>query len=259
MVSPPAKLTSEVLAAAQISGVDRIFRAGGAQAVAALAFGTKSIPKVDKIVGPGNKYVQKAKHILSDIVGIDMIAGPSEIAIIADETSDADLIAVDLMAQTEHAHDACGFLITSEAALIENVKEKLESAFLERVKFIKTESLRESVDKANEIAPEHLQLVCSKDNNLKLIPEIRNAGAVFIGQYTPVPVGDYWAGPSHTLPTGKTAKFQEGLGVRSFIKKVSFIENSHRAMKRTADKIGKFALLEGMEFHRKSVLKRKEK
>ncbi len=256
MVTPPEKLNSSVLRAAEIAGVDRIFRVGGAQAIAALAFGTRTIPKVEKIVGPGNKYVQEAKMLLSDKVGIDMIAGPSEVVIIADEFQDPEWIAVDLMAQAEHAMDCSSILITPSGSLIEEVKKQVQEEFSDRIKFLKVADFNSAVEKSNSLAPEHLQIMCADENISGIEDKIRNAGAVFLGSFTPVALGDYLAGPSHTLPTGRTAKFQEGLNVRSFLKKVSFIKCSNENIKNLAPLISGFANEEGMKYHAESVMKR---
>jgi histidinol dehydrogenase len=258
MVTPPKNLTPVVLAAAKIAGVDRIFRVGGAHSIAALAFGTETIPKVDKIVGPGNIYVQFAKMNLSDVVGIDMIAGPSEVVIIADEFQRADWIAFDLMAQAEHASDATGILFTYSDKLFDEVKSLIPEQLSGRIKLIKVENVTEAVSESNNLAPEHLQVMCSDENINKIEGKIRNAGAVFLGSKTPVAFGDYWAGPSHTLPTGRSARFQEGLNVRSFLKKVSFIRCDDEHVRVSADSVEKFASEEGMKYHAESIKKRTE-
>ena len=254
VVSPPGNMTSEVLSACRIAGIRRVFRIGGPQAIAALAYGTETVPKVDMIVGPGNKYVQQAKHFLSAQVGIDIIAGPSEVVIIADGAQSPDWLAADLIAQLEHSDDAQATLITDTQELIEKVRHIITGSFSERVKFLKVKDMKEAVKESNSIAPEHLQIM---SDNVP-VKKIRNAGAVFIGKWTPVAVGDYWAGPSHTLPTGGTSRFSEGLNVRNFLKKVSFIESTQEEIKQSAFKISEFAKIEGMEKHSLSILKRKD-
>jgi histidinol dehydrogenase len=256
MVTPPQNITPAVLAAAKIAGVDRIFRVGGPWAIMAMALGNTAIPRVDKIVGPGNIYVQAAKLVLQDIVGIDMIAGPSEVVIIADESQDPEWIAADLMAQAEHADDAAGILVTWSKELKKKVGELIPDEFSQRIKIDSDiRDLDNAVEIANYHAPEHLQLMLSEENIRKTEGKIKNAGAVFVGSNTPVAVGDYWAGPSHTLPTGRSARYQEGLNVRSFLKKVAFI----KCNKKTSEYfplIEKFASEEGMKYHAESVRKR---
>ncbi len=260
MVTPSTNLTASVFAAAAISGVDRIFKIGGPQAIAALAFGTETVPKVDKIVGPGNSYVQQAKFLLSAQVGIDMIAGPSEVVIIADGAQNPDWIATDLMAQLEHSDDSKATLITDDEKLIEKVQRHIKANKPMYVPtMIKVEDMAEAVKKSNEIAPEHLQLMLENKVINQIKNSIKNAGAVFVGKWTPVSIGDYWAGPSHVLPTGGAARFQEGLNVRNFVRKVSFIECSAEGIKKSANSISKFAETEGMEYHGQSILKRIEK
>ncbi|MFH1415089.1 MAG: histidinol dehydrogenase [Elusimicrobiota bacterium] len=258
MLTPPGNITPCVLAAAQIAGVDRIFRIGGAQAIAALAYGTETIPRVDKIVGPGNKYVQWAKLHLSGIVGIDMIAGPSEVVIIADKEQDPAWVATDLIAQAEHAEDAVGILITDSQQLLEEVKKLIPAGLYNRITFKKVEDLDEAVVESNRFAPEHLEVMCSEENIGNIEGKIRNAGAVFLGKNTPVAIGDYFAGPSHTLPTGRSARYEEGLNVKSFMKKVSFIRCAGSNLKEILQNVESFANEEGMKYHAESVRKRYE-
>lgn len=262
MVTPPKKLNPAVYAAAEIAGVDRIFRIGGAQAIAALAYGTETVPKVDKIVGPGNYYVQCAKWRVSKDVGIDMLSGPSEVVIIADEHQNSECVALCLLSQYEHADDAKAILITDSKKLEKEVNEKIKEKLAEykppfngEIIYKPVENLDMAVERANQIAPEHLQLMCSDENIKKIEENIRNAGAVFIGRNTAVAVGDYWAGPSHAIPTGGAARFQEGLNVRSFLKMVSFIKCEKEIIKRIADPIAKFAEEEGLKYHAESVKK----
>lgn len=267
MITPPnkeGKIQDSILAAARISGVDRIFKVGGAQGIAALAYGTESIPKVYKITGPGNIYVAAAKKMVSDFVGIDMIAGPSEILVIADKTSNPRYIAADLISQAEHDEMAASILVTDSPALIRNVNIELKKITdtLERKDIIlkslttygaaiHTNGLQESIDITNEIAPEHLEIATV--NPFEDYKKIKNAGAIFLGNYTPEPVGDYFAGPNHTLPTSSTAKFSSPLSVDDFIKKTSLIYYSRDALEATKDDIIRFAENEGLTGHANSI------
>ncbi|MFC2048652.1 histidinol dehydrogenase [Elusimicrobiota bacterium] len=273
MVTPPGNLKPSVLAAAKIAKVDRIFRVGGAHAIAALACGTESIPRVDMVVGPGNKYVQEAKRYffggqLVDVmsnttlnIGIDMVAGPSEVVIIADEAQDPEWIAADLLAQAEHADDAYATLLTTSEKLSKQVSELIPEELQKRISIEGDiyNDLEETVAQSNIIAPEHLQLMLTEENLKKVENKIRNAGAVFVGRLTPVAVGDYWAGPSHTLPTGSSAKYSEGLNVRTFYKNVSFIKCDSEIVARDYADIAKFADTEGMKYHAESIRQRLEK
>lgn len=267
MVTPPLKdglANPDILAAAEIAGVDRVFLMGGAQAVAALAYGTETVPKVDKIVGPGNIFVATAKKLLYGTVDIDMIAGPSEILIVADETANPRFVAADLMSQAEHDKLASAILLTTDESLAEKVKNEIEVQIkeLSRADII-SESLKnygviiicrnidEAVDFANELAPEHLE-VCVK-NPMEYIGRLDNAGSVFLGNYSPEPLGDYLAGPNHVLPTGGTARFFSPLSVDSFIKKSSFIYYTEAALKAEKDDIIRMAETEGLTAHAGSV------
>jgi histidinol dehydrogenase len=262
MVTPPGKdgLNPYVLAAARLAGVDRIFRVGGAQAIAALAFGTKSIPRVDKITGPGNIYVATAKRLVFGTVDIDMIAGPSEILIINDGTGDASWIAADLLSQAEHDELASSILITTSLQMAKAVSKEVDKqvkklkrrviakASLERYGLIiVAESLNEAASISNSIAPEHLELFVERP--FELLGSIRNAGAIFLGQHTPEAAGDYLAGPNHTLPTGGTARFSSPLGVYDFVKRTSVIALSKDAIQKHGHDIKRFAALEGLEAH----------
>ncbi|SHJ16925.1 histidinol dehydrogenase [Dethiosulfatibacter aminovorans DSM 17477] len=267
MITPPnkeGKIQDSILAAASISGVDRIFKVGGAQGIAALAYGTESIPKVFKITGPGNIYVAAAKKMVSDFVGIDMIAGPSEILVIADKSSNPRYIAADLISQAEHDEMAASILVTDSPSLIRNVNIELKKITdtLERKDIIlkslttygaaiHTNGLQESIDITNEIAPEHLEIATV--NPFEDYKKIKNAGAIFLGNYTPEPVGDYFAGPNHTLPTSSTAKFSSPLSVDDFIKKTSLIYYSRDALEATKDDIIRFAENEGLTGHANSI------
>lgn len=262
--TPDNEINPAVLAAAKLSGVDRIFRVGGAQAVAALAYGTASIPKVDKITGPGNIYVATAKQLVFGQVGIDMIAGPSEILVINDGTGNPAHIAADLLSQAEHDELASSILITTDRSFGEKVAAEVERqlAQLSRESIARASwdkfgavivagSLEEAAAFSNRIAPEHLELAVA--DPFGLMPLIENAGAIFMGHWTPEAAGDYLAGPNHTLPTGGTARFFSPLSVDDFVKKTSIISFSEQGFKRLGDRIVQIAGLEGLEAHAKSV------
>lgn len=266
MVTPPGKsgANPDILAAAAIAGVDRVFLVGGAQAVAALAYGTQSIPKVDKIVGPGNIYVATAKRLLYGVVDIDMVAGPSEILIVADETANPSYIAADLMSQAEHDVLASAILLTTSRKLAEETLQELERQWkeLSRQKIIREslenygamiicKDMSQAIDFANELAPEHLELCIA--NPLEYIGRVDNAGSVFLGNYSPEPLGDYFAGPNHVLPTSGTARFFSPLSVDSFVKKSSFIYYTREALADAKQDIVKLAETEGLTAHANSV------
>ncbi|MBQ6707662.1 MAG: histidinol dehydrogenase [Clostridia bacterium] len=267
MVTPPQKdgtANPDILAAAKIAGVDRVFLVGGAQAIAALAYGTRTIPKVDKIVGPGNIYVAMAKKLLFGVVDIDMIAGPSEILIIADETANPKYIAADLMSQAEHDRQASAVLLTTSEAVARATQEELYKQVekLSRADIIKQSletfgaivlfnNMTDVVAYANAVAPEHLE-VCTK-NPMEYIGKLDNAGSIFLGNYSPEPLGDYYAGPNHVLPTGGTARFFSPLSVDSFIKKTSFIYYTQTALRDAGADIIKLAETEGLTAHANSI------
>ena len=267
MVTPPQKdgtANPDILAAAKIAGVDRVFLMGGAQAVAALAYGTQSVPKVDKIVGPGNIFVATAKKLLYGTVDIDMIAGPSEILIVADKSANPKFLAADLMSQAEHDKMASAILLTtSEETANETAKElSRQMQTLERRDIIEQslndfgaiivcKDISEAVDFANELAPEHLELAV--ENPMEYISRVDNAGSVFLGHYSPEPLGDYFAGPNHVLPTSGTARFFSPLSVDSFIKKSSFIYYTEPALSEAKDDIIKLAETEGLTAHANSI------
>ncbi|MCR5653912.1 MAG: histidinol dehydrogenase [Ruminococcus sp.] len=267
MTTPPSKdgkPNPDIIAAAMIAGVDRIFLMGGAQAVAALAYGTDNVPKVDKIVGPGNIFVATAKKLLYGVVDIDMIAGPSEILVLADSSADPKFLAADLMSQAEHDRLASSVLLTDSAELAENVKAELkrQCAYLERKDIIKESlinygaiivcsDLSQAVDFANELAPEHLEVCCN--NPMEYVGKLDNAGSVFLGNYSPEPLGDYFAGPNHVLPTSGTARFFSPLSVDCFVKKSSFIYYTEDALKKDAEDIVRFAETEGLTAHANSI------
>lgn len=267
MVTPPRKdgtANPDILAAAKIAGVDRVFLMGGAQAVAALAYGTETVPKVDKIVGPGNIYVATAKKLLYGTVDIDMIAGPSEILIVADETANPKFLAADLMSQAEHDKMASAILLTTSFTVANKTAEELErqmqtlsrkEIILESLDnfgaIIVCNDLDEAVRFANELAPEHLEMAVK--NPLEYIGKIDNAGSVFLGHYSPEPLGDYYAGPNHVLPTSGTARFFSPLSVDSFVKKSSFIYYTEDALREAKDDIVKLADTEGLTAHANSI------
>lgn len=267
MVTPPQKdgtANPDILAAAKIAGVDRVFLMGGAQAVAALTYGTQSVPKVDKIVGPGNIFVATAKKLLYGTVDIDMIAGPSEILIVADKSANPKFLAADLMSQAEHDKMASAILLTtSEETANETAKElSRQMQTLERRDIIEQslndfgaiivcKDISEAVDFANELAPEHLELAV--ENPMEYIGRVDNAGSVFLGHYSPEPLGDYFAGPNHVLPTSGTARFFSPLSVDSFIKKSSFIYYTEPALSEAKDDIIKLAETEGLTAHANSI------
>ena len=272
MVTPPnkeGKVNPVILAAASIAGVDRIFKVGGAQAVAALAYGTESVPRVDKIVGPGNAFVAEAKKQVFGQVSIDMIAGPSEILIVADGASNPRHLAADLLSQAEHDKLASAVLVTESMALALAVQAELEVQIpqLERAdiarasidsngKIIVADTLMQAIDIANEIAPEHLELCV--DNPFDYLDAIRHAGSIFMGRNCPEALGDYFAGPNHTLPTSGTAKFSSPLGVDDFIKKTQFTYYTRSALEAVAEDVAYFARQEGLTAHAKSAVIRTE-
>lgn len=272
MVTPPnaeGKPRDVILAAAAVAGVDRIYMVGGAQAVAALAYGTETIPQVDKIVGPGNIFVATAKRLLYGVVDIDMIAGPSEILIVADENADPRFVAADLMSQCEHDVLAGGVLLTDSAALAEAVKSELARQLetLSRAEIIRQSmadygvivvfpDIDACIDYANAVAPEHLELAVAQPE--QYLGRVENAGSVFLGDWTPEPVGDYYAGANHVLPTSGTARFFSPLGVDSFYKRMGFTAYSKQALLNGADDIIRFAEAEGLTAHANAVKVRKE-
>ena len=268
MVTPPGKdgkVNPAILAAADVAGVDRIFKVGGAQAVAALAYGTESIPQVDKIVGPGNAFVAEAKKQVFGLVAIDMIAGPSEILIVADSLSDPKHIAADMLSQAEHDKLASAVLVTDSEALAKAVQAELEVQIpaLPRAaiarhsidvngKIIVAEDLLVAIDVANQLAPEHLELMV--DDPFAYLDKIENAGSVFMGRNCPEALGDYFAGPNHTLPTSGTARFSSALSVDDFVKKSQYTYYTRVALSKVAEDVAYFARQEGLEAHARSAL-----
>jgi len=268
MATPPGKdgkINAAILAAAQIAGVDEVYKIGGAQAIAALAYGTESVPKVDKITGPGNIFVATAKRLVFGEVGIDMVAGPSEILILADKSANPAYVAADMLSQAEHDKLASSVLVTDSAELLEEVKKELyvqldklprkeiAGASLENYgAMILVPDIEMGIDIANLIAPEHLEV--STDNPFELVSYIKNTGAIFLGHYTPEPLGDYFAGPNHVLPTSGTARFYSPLNVDDFVKKSSLLSYSKKAFDKCAEDIATFAAAEGLNAHANSAL-----
>lgn len=253
-----------ILVASHMAGVNRIYKVGGAQAIAAMAYGTETIPKVDKIVGPGNIYVAIAKKLLYGHVDIDMIAGPSEILVIADERANPSFVAMDLLSQAEHDEEAISILLTPSADFAKEVNGKIKRLVktLSRKDIIETslrrqglicitESLEEAIEISNDIAPEHLSIQVAQPQ--KVLKHIRHAGAIFLGPYTPQTMGDYVAGPNHTLPTGGTARFFSPLSVDDFVKKSSVIMYTKKALKRDSPVAIRMAEIEGLEAHKEAV------
>lgn len=272
MVSPPGpdgRLDDKILAAASVCGVDRVFKMGGAQAVGALAYGTESVPRVDKIVGPGNIFVATAKKLVYGEVNVDSIAGPSEILVLADETANPQYVAADLLSQAEHDELAGAILITDSESLADAVKKELEvqtaaaprraiieAALANRGMILLTQNLEEGIVLANEYAPEHME-ICTREP-MSLVPKIRNAGAIFVGNYSPEPMGDYMAGPNHVLPTGGTARFFSPLNVDDFIKKTSLLYMSRESLRKLGPDVVEFAQAEQLFAHGNAVKLRLE-
>ena len=267
MVTPPnaeGKVNPVILAAAKIAGVDRIFKLGGAQAVAALAYGTESVPKVDKIVGPGNAFVAEAKKQVFGMVSIDMIAGPSEILVVADKTCNPKFVAADLLSQAEHDKMASAVLVCDDMDFAEAVSAELErqipllpreeiarTSIDNNGKIIVADDLLKAIDIANEIAPEHLELCM--DNPFDYLDKIKHAGSIFMGKYCPEALGDYFAGPNHTLPTSGTARFSSPLSVDDFVKKTQYTYYTRDALSAVADDVAFFAEKEGLSAHARSA------
>ena len=272
MVSPPQKegISPAILVAADLAGVDQIYRVGGAQAIAALAYGTASIPKVDKIVGPGNRYVATAKRLVYGVVAVDMVAGPSEIVIIADEKTPPSYVAADLISQAEHDEMALAILITTSEVFGEEVRKELErqlsslkreriasASLKQRGAILIVKDLDQAIELANQIAPEHLELSIS--NAPSLTKSVKHAGAIFLGPYTPEAIGDYLAGPNHILPTAGTARFSSPLGVEDFIKRTNLMSFTQSALRRFEKDVKRFAEWEGLEGHYQAVQIRMKK
>ena len=262
--TPDNEPNSLLLAACHLCGVDQVYKVGGASAIAAMAYGTETIPKVDVVTGPGNIFVATAKKMVFGDVNIDMIAGPSEIGVLADDSADANHLAIDLLSQAEHDEMASSILITPSQKLADKVKIELENWLVklprqeiarksieERGAIIVTETMEEAIDLMNEIAPEHLEV--ATNSPFELLPLIKHAGAIFLGHNTPEAIGDYVAGPNHTLPTGGTAKFYSPLGVENFMKKTSIIAFSKKAINEIGEECALIANTEGLTAHEESV------
>ena len=272
MVTPPHEegISPAILVAADLAGVDRIFRIGGVQAIAALAYGTASVPRVDKIVGPGNQYVATAKRLVYGIVDIDMVAGPSEIVVIADEKTPPSFVAADLISQAEHDEMALAILITPSEIVGREVKEEVkrqlstlkrkriaQASLDRRGAILIVKDLLQAMELANRIAPEHLELAVSKP--LSLAEKVKHAGAVFLGPHTPEAIGDYLAGPNHILPTAGTARFSSPLGVEDFVKRINHIHFTKKALKSFEEDVKRFTEWEGLEGHYRAVQKRMQR
>jgi len=270
VTTPPRTLSeSPAVAAALLElNVNEVYAVGGAHAIAALAFGTETVPRVDKITGPGNKYVAAAKKLVFGVVGIDSIAGPTEVVIVADETARAEFVAADLLAQAEHGEDASAVLITNSESLAESVAQEVErqagslprreivtASLKEYGAIVLVETLDEACALVNELAPEHVEIVTRDDE--AVAGKIRHAGAIFFGGYTPEAVGDYLAGPNHVLPTGRTARFSSALGVYDFVKRTSLLRYSREALADVAESVAVLAECEGLYGHARSALIRK--
>ena len=265
LCTPPARDGSitPLVGLAAAAWATQLFKIGGAQAIAAMAYGTETVPKCDVIVGPGNAYVNTAKKLVYGAVGIDMLAGPSEVAIIADEFANPAFLAADMLSQTEHGHDNKGFLFCHSAAILEHCKTEITkqrnllsrteilAATSANIVFVKTSSLEESLDLSNILAPEHLELMVAEP--LAALPLVKNAGAVLLGEHTSAPIGDYWAGPSHTLPTAGAARFSSPLSVATFMKRTSVIYYSKKAAAEAAEEVARFAEAEGFDAHAASA------
>jgi len=262
--APNNELNELLLASFYLCGIKKVFKVGGASAIGAMAYGTETIPKVDVITGPGNIFVATAKKLVYGEVNIDMIAGPSEIGVIADSSAREDYLAIDLLSQAEHDEMASSILITTDSSLAEKVRKKIEEFLVElsrediarksieeRGAIIVVNSIDEAIELMNQIAPEHLEIVTK--NPMELLPYIKNAGAIFLGEYTPEPIGDYIAGPNHTLPTGGTARFYSPLSVDNFLKKSSIISMSKQGLNEIGNECAMIANVEGLTAHEKSV------
>jgi len=250
-VTPAGRLSDEILAAAQIAGVKEIYRVGGPAAIAALAIGTRTIPKVDLIIGPGNAYVTEAKRQLFGEVGIDLIAGPSELAVLADESASAAFIAADMLAQAEHGPDSMSYLVTTSAALLKDVQKLIPKEFKGQCELMLERDLSRAITKMNELASEHVQIFVKKPQ--LCLDNLKNGGTFFIGQFSPTAMGDYWAGSSHVLPTGRAARFMSGLSVMTFLKRSSLIEISSGAYAKGWTAAYRMAQAEGLTRHAESL------
>lgn len=256
VVTPPLRLTDEMLAAAKIAGVTELYRVGGPAAIAALALGTKTISSVDFIIGPGNALVTEAKRQLFGIIGIDLLAGPSELVVLADESANPAFVAADLAAQAEHDPDAAGYMVSTSKATIAAVRRLLPKALARQCTFTFRKSMSDAVETANAIAGEHVEIMVRRPQ--EILDKLKNGGAFFIGGWSPAVMGDYWAGPSHVLPTGRSGRFASGLSVMSFYKRSSLIDISAAAFKRGAGAARRVAEMEGLVYHA-AALRTREK
>jgi histidinol dehydrogenase len=247
VVTPPTRLSNEILAAAHLAGVDEMYRVGGPGAIAALAVGTKSIPKVDLIVGPGNAFVTEAKRQLFGEVGIDLLAGPSELVVLADDSASAQYVAADLAAQAEHDPESKGFLISMDRKLVEEVKALLPKSLIGQCELIYQPDANKAVAYANNLAGEHVQIMLRRPQDC--MDTLKNGGTFFLNAWSPAVMGDYWAGPSHVLPTGRSARFASGLSVMTFLKRSSLIEISSAAFKKGFQAAHQMAETEGLTQH----------
>jgi histidinol dehydrogenase len=252
--TPPKRLTAEVLAAAALAGVDEIYRIGGPAAIGAMAYGTKTVKAVDLIVGPGGAWVTEAKRLVFGRVGLDMLAGPSEIVVVAGRGAPPRAVAADLMAQAEHDPLARAIVVSPDARLLAAAREAVHPSLKRQCRFEKVRDILAAVERANQLAPEHLSLMVP--NPERWVSRVNNAGAVFLGSSSPVAAGDYWAGPSHVLPTAGSARFSSGLSVGTFLKRTSVIGLSPEALRRAAPGIARFAAAEGLSRHAASVQER---
>lgn len=257
VATPLKNLNDVVKAALYIAGADKVLCIGGAQAIAALAYGTKTIPKVDVIVGPGNSFVTEAKRQVFGDVGIDMLAGPSEVLVWADASCEPTIVAEDLMAQAEHGADSKAVLLAPSKAFVQRVQKFVGSEYRSRITYIVEKNQKKCIARINAYAPEHVEVLAKVSNDA--IEHIRNAGAIFVGKYTPVACGDYWLGPSHTLPTAGCARFASGLSVSTFLKRCAVMTVERGYLERHADEIEKIANAEGMQHHAASVKQRIKK
>lgn len=254
VVTPPARLSNEILAAAHVAGVQELYQVGGPAAVAALAIGTRSIPRVDLIVGPGNAFVTEAKRQLFGEVGIDLLAGPSELAVLADDSANAELVAADMAAQAEHDPDARSYLIALTKKILSDVRARVPADLKSRCILIYEPDRRKAIARANELAAEHVQILLQRPQDC--LDTLKSGGAFFVNQWSPAVMGDYWAGPSHVLPTGRSARFASGLSVMTFLKRSSLIEISGGAYRRGWTAAHKMAQSEGLTQHARSISSR---
>lgn len=261
VLTPPKNVSKYFVYTCNLLGIKNVYAIGGVQAIAAASFGTETVPKVDLIIGPGNKWVTEAKRQLFGVVGIDLLAGPSEIVVLADETTSLDEIVYELLAQVEHDNEAKGVLISFDKEIIKNVKSKIESMnkkYLLQIKFFFVNTVSDAVKLINQISPEHLTILVNK-NISNIVNKIKNAGAIFLGKNASTVFGDYVSGPSHILPTNKTANFSSGVSVQTFMKKISIVKFTTKFLRNNIFAASKIAEVEGMVFHRRAALSKLKK